>query len=130
MKSYVKIYGPPVLKAIKALEKIAIDMPEVCIWNTLIEAADFPIVTEIETVTETELGTVNETVRDYFELGEGELPEQRCGKIISKSGEKVGEYDFYFEWFKDPNVEELNNLIEKIDGVLDPLGCKYTITTK
>ena len=60
----------------------------------------------------------------------GEVPLKRCGKIISKSGEKVGEYDFYFEWFKDPNQEELHNLIEKIDNALDPLGCKYTITTK
>jgi hypothetical protein len=29
--SYVKLYSPPVLKAIKTLEKIAVDTPEVCI---------------------------------------------------------------------------------------------------
>ena len=43
MKSYIKIYGPPVLKAIKALETIAVDMPEVCIWNTIIETMPFAI---------------------------------------------------------------------------------------
>jgi len=36
VRSFIKIYGPPVLKAVKALEKIAIDMPEVCIMNTII----------------------------------------------------------------------------------------------
>jgi hypothetical protein len=29
--SYVKLYVPPVMKAIKTLEKIAVDTPEVCI---------------------------------------------------------------------------------------------------
>ena len=36
MKSFIKIYGPPVLKAIRELERIAIDMPEVCIIDTVI----------------------------------------------------------------------------------------------
>jgi hypothetical protein len=55
---------------------------------------------------------------------------ERCNKIISRSGEMLGEYDFFFEWFKDPSMEELNNFIEKIDTVLTPLGCRYTIITK
>ncbi len=119
MKSYIKIYGPPVLKAIRALEKAAIDMPEVCIWNTLIEAkTDNPLVTDAD-------------VSNYFEpFLYSEMPGERCSKIISKSGEKVGEYDFYFEWFKDPTQEELNNLIVKIDDALTPLGCSYTITSR
>ena len=50
--------------------------------------------------------------------------------IISKSGKKLGEYDFYFEWFKDPTMDELNNLIEIIDEVLTPIGSRYTITSK
>ena len=37
MISYIKIYGPPLLKAIKALEKIAVDMPEVCIMDNQIK---------------------------------------------------------------------------------------------
>ncbi len=55
---------------------------------------------------------------------------ERCGKIISKSGEMLGDYDFFFEWFKNPSQAEINQLIEKIDEALSPLGCSYTITTK
>jgi len=116
MRSYIKIYGPPIVKAIKTLEMIGVNMPEVCIWNTTLETMMTVPMTEAEEAS-------------YFSWIE-ELPEKRCGKIISKSGEKTGEYDFYFEWFKNPNNEELNKLIEKIDERLAPLGCKYTITTK
>ena len=115
LKSYIKIYGPPILKAIRALEKAAIDMPEVCIWDTLIEAVPMYDSSDV-------LG--------YFQLSGVELPSQRCSQIISKSGEKVGEYNFYFEWFKNPTQEELNVFIEKIDNALTPIGCRYTITTK
>lgn len=114
MRSYIKIYGPPVLKAIRALEKIAIDIPEVCIMNPIIEA-DMP-------------------VSDYYPMKYfnqfGGVPPERCDNIISKSGVKVKEYDFYFEWFGNPDLEEMNNLIEKIDDYLGPLGCMYTITNK
>jgi len=116
MRSYIKIYGPPVVKAIKALEKVAIDAPEVCIMDTFIEAY-MPAFDSRE-------GTMG-----YFS-GLGEIPIERCDKIISKSGEMLGEYDFYFEWFKEPTLTELNDFIEKIDEALAPLGCRYTITTK
>ena len=116
MKSYIKIYGPPVLKAIKALEKVAIDTPEVCIMDIVIEQGP---------------GALDEvdSIYSYFKPL-GDVTVERCGNIISKSGESVGEYDFYFEWFTEPNMEQLNDLIEKIDEALAPLGCKYTITTK
>ena len=118
MKSYIKIYGPPYLKAIKVLEKIAIDMSEVCIWDTLIEMENKP-------------GIDWDTYFANFHGFPGDgVPEMHCEKIISKSGEKIGEYDFYFEWSKKPTTEKFDNLIEKIDNALAPLGCKYTITTK
>jgi hypothetical protein len=115
MKSYLKLYGPPLLKAIKALEKVAIGLPEVCIWDTNI--AYLP------------LSSGPESISGYFS-GLGEIPEKRCSTIISKSGESLGEYDFYFEWFKKPTMNELNNLIEKVDEALTSLGVKYTLTTK
>jgi hypothetical protein len=115
MKSYLKLYGPPLLKAIKALEKIAIEFPEVCIWDTNI--AYLPP------------SSGPESISGYFS-GLGEIPEKRCSTIISKSGEGLGEYDFFFEWFKKPTINELNNLIEKIDEALAPIGVKYSITTK
>jgi len=116
MKSYIKIYGPPILKAIKALEKIAIEMPDVSIMDMILSMSEpgWDYVTGM---------------MDYFS-GLGEIDIERSKKIVSKSGESLGEYDFYFEWLKEPSQEQLNGLIEKIDAALAPLGCKYTITTK
>ncbi|MFH0748387.1 MAG: hypothetical protein V1915_00455 [Candidatus Bathyarchaeota archaeon] len=113
MRSYIKIYGPPVSKAIKALEKIAVGTPEVCMMDTILQW-DTP-------------NTAEET-SDYFQPYP--IDKERCDKIISKSGEQLGDYDFFFEWFRRPSVDELNDLIEKIDDALALLGCKYTITTK
>jgi hypothetical protein len=121
MKSYIKIYGPPVLKAIKALEKIAVGLPQVCIMDTFIEQA---------------LPGVYDRVRDtdwtsgYFGSIPVTITKKRCDTIVSKSGESVGPYDFYFEWFVEPNMKQLNDLVEKLDEALAPLGCAYTITTK
>jgi hypothetical protein len=36
MITFIKIFGPPVLKAIRALELIAVSMPEVRIMDTII----------------------------------------------------------------------------------------------
>ncbi len=116
MKSYVRIYGPPLLKAIKALEKIAADMPEVCITDTLIESSRPQFNSQ-------------EGIMNYFSTIGG-IPEKRCGNIIVKSGVSLGDSDFVFEWFKEPKREQINMLIEKIDEVLGPLGVKYTIATK
>jgi len=101
----------------KALEKIAVDMPEVCIMNPMIFSAGSATFTSDHTL-------------NYFSLIPAKINVKRCGNIISKSGEKLGEYDFFFEWFKDPTMDELNNLIEKIDEALAPLGSRYAITTK
>lgn len=120
--SYIKIYGPPVLKAIRELEKIAVDMPEVCIMDTVMAGVpDYSAAFSDPDYTS-----------DYFNqvLGPIELKVERCNTIISKSGEKLGEFDFFFEWFTEPTMEQLNGLIEKIDEALTPLGCKYTITTE
>ena len=116
MKSYVKVYGPPLLKAIKALEKVAIDVPQVCIMDTIIASS--------------EIQSNNiEGIMRYFSTV-GEVPKERCGKIISKSGESLGEYDFYFEWFKKPTMQEINDLVDRIDKALAPLGVRYTMATK
>ena len=115
--SYIKIYGPPVYDAIKELEKIAVDMPEVCIMDTLIDSTPSSY-------------SDSAHVRGYFLAIPMEVTVERCDKIISKSGEKLGDYDFFFEWFKKPIMEQINTLIKKIDKTLKPLGCSYTITTK
>jgi len=116
MKSYVKIYGPPLLKAIKTLEKLAIDLPEVCIMDTMIAS---------------DVDSINypDGVSNYF-APLGSVSDERCEKLISKSGESLGENDFYFEWFKTPTTDQINEIIVKIDEALAPLGVKYTISTK
>ena len=122
MRSYIKIYGPPILETLKALAKVAIDTPEVCIMDTNIELQSS--ISPFEG---------DERVQQYFINNQiGVLPMERCSTIISKSGQKTGEFDFFYEWFnpKGPSPEMLNELIKKVDTALTPLGCKYTITTK
>jgi hypothetical protein len=119
--SFIKIYGPPVLKAIRELGKIAVDMPEVCIMDTVIASTE----------SDPMMYTAPEFSQGYFaSFYPGGIEVERCSNIISKSGQKLGEFDFFFEWFKDPTMDQLNMLMEKIDETLAPLGCRYTITTK
>jgi hypothetical protein len=118
MKTYVKIYGPPLYDAIKALEKIAIDSPALCIMDHLIPydfyMGDFSATQDVHT---------------YFG-NLGELSIERCSNILSKSVEGMGEYDFIFDWFQKPSQEQITDLIQKIDKALTPLNCKYTLVTK
>jgi len=118
--SYVRIYGPPILKAIRELEKLAVDLPETCFMDTILANAP-----ELNSY----LTDPNATA-DYFSAIPINIKIERCGTIISKSGEKLGEYDFFFEWFTEPTQDQINDLIEVIDEKLAPLGCKYTLTTK
>lgn len=117
MRSFLKIYGLPVFKALKELQKSAVDMPEVCIMDKIISHGmpDFREVGYTE---------------GYFGSLPVSITRERCSNIISESGEMLGEYDFFFEWFTGPSIDQLNGLIEKIDETLAPLGCSYTITTK
>ena len=87
MKSYIKIYGPPIEKAIKELKKVAVDLPTISKGN----------------------------------LSRSMIP----------SGETMmGDFDFAFEWTKEPNETQLLRLIFNIDEALRDLGCRYTIVTK
>ena len=125
MKSYVKIYGPPFVKAIRALEKIAAESSEVLIksfYNTLcpIPGTRYAVTRDYETALAGYLDTcIPETVSV-----------ERKAKLISGSGHTLGDHDFFFEWAKDPSWKEVEDLLSKIDEALGPLGCKYTINTK
>lgn len=118
MKSYIKIYGPPVLKALDELERIAGEMPGISFYYHYI--LGFIRVGKSETA----------PFREEEQLGVGERYEAKSRPSVSKSGYTLGDYDFFFEWAREPDGEQLRNLIEKIENVLTPLGCKYTITTK
>lgn len=128
MNSNIKVLGPPLLKAIRELEKVAIDMPEVCIM-------DFVISSEISPSLAKDLGGYSvesrELVSGYFFRGtRTRIPVERCQTIISKSGVNLGEYDFRFEWTKKPSVKQFEDLVGRIDVALAPLGVMYTIATK
>jgi hypothetical protein len=129
MRSYIKIYGPPISKAIKELEKLAIDMPEVCIMDYVIAQDISPsIAKELDA---SKVSAEGGSVPGFFMQRTGiVLPVKRCHSIISKHGQKLGEYDFFFEWFEEPEAAQLDELIRRIDDALKPLGCLYTITTK
>lgn len=128
MRSYIKIYGPPVLEAIKKLEKLAVDMPEVCIMDYVIAQDISPSVARELDVSKV---TAGGSISGFFLERTGVvLPVKRRHSIISKHGQKLGEYDFFFEWYEEPKGSQLNDLIGKIDDALKPLGCLYTITTK
>lgn len=123
MKSYIKIIGPPIVETIKALEKVAVEMPEVCIMSTPIEVS-----LRVPTSSPGYAGLDDAfSINTYFD---SEMPEERCDRIISKSGESLGEYDFYFEWFKEPSMKDIMMLLEKVDATVAETGASYTVTTK
>lgn len=129
MRSFIKIFGPPIIKALKELERIAIDMPEVCIMDHMIRRDLAPILAG--DLGSNKVKTHDFTVSGFFMKRTGVVvPVKRCYNIISNHGMKLGEYDFFFEWRKDPTSTQLDNLILKIDESFSKLGCHYTITTK
>ena len=117
MKSYIKIYGPPLLEALRELTKVADEMPEIPYHYHYIFGF---------------LPVGKSTTAPWSEnpLGLGEKYVAKYKTAVSNSGYTLGEYDFFFEWQEDPDPELICTLIEKIDKALKPLGCKYTITTK
>jgi hypothetical protein len=122
------LYGPPILKGIKALEKIAIDMPQVCIMDTFLDESFLDTTGSEGQISGASRG-ISATVSSYF-TPNGKISDERCNTIISKSGETVGEYDFYFEWFKKPTINEYNEFLNKVDEALSNLNIRYSITNK
>jgi hypothetical protein len=127
MRSFVKVMGPPLLEAVRALERIAVDMPQVCVM-------DEAILLDVPRSVGRDIGEpfeYREAVSGFFTRRTGvSVRVERCDDIISEYGEELGEYDFFFEWFEEPSMEQLRELIGRIDGALGPLGCLYSVTTK
>ena len=139
MKSFLKIYGPPLLQALMELEKIAIKMPDVCMMSSPI-ALHLPkeLVKDMSGYSGYENGPryadseLPEFAWNFFSSSRSELIVSReiCENILSNSGIELGKYDFYFEWRKKPSSKNIEELIHEIDIALEPLGCRYTIETK
>ncbi len=129
MRSYIKIMGPPILEATRRLEEMAVDFPAVCIMDQVLAHPATP-----SSVGGGPGSPVNQDValqaRGYFAARGITVSSERCETIISRHGERLGDYDFFFEWSKKPTREQVEELIGKIDAALKGLGCLYTITTK
>jgi len=130
-RTFIKILGPPTIKAIRELEKIAVEMPEFCIMNTIIS-------TGIPSAYSRDIGgekfnrgyARTEYALNYFKSSGVVLNKEQCERILSGHPTLLGEYDFFFEWNKEFNPEDFEFLVKKIDEALAPLGCLYTITNK
>jgi len=135
LRSYIKLLGPPILEGIKALEKVAIDMPEVCMMHRAFVKGLSPHIAR-------DIGLEPQSARvrvhsydsaglvEYFRSSGVFVTEERCESIISESGQALGEYDFFFEWHEKPNTTQLGDLIVKIDEALADVGCLYSVNTK
>jgi hypothetical protein len=122
LKTYVKIYGPPLMKALGELQKIAGKMPKITHYHFLVGYAGGPFPTA---------GGIEGLSADAgLPPGATSSPEKVTHSVISKSGHALGEYDFFFEWKEDPSWDEMCDLISKIDKAFTKLRCKYTLTTK
>ena len=119
VRSYIKIYGPPILKAIKVLEAVAVDMSKATSLKFSHKCLPYPS----QSNTRGWDAYVKNMERTYVDCYEPV-------RLISDAHQQLGEYDFFFEWDKEPNMERVEELLGKIDEGLGGLGCYYTITTK
>ena len=120
MRSYVKIIGPPLHEALLALKRIAVEMPEVTYRDVFIETKQ-PDFTDME---------VTQDFYSNIHLQDYPVYKQERSNMIKRAEAVVGEYDFFFEWVKKPGMDDLMELIRRIDAEFTRLGCKYMITTR
>ena len=120
-RSYVKVYGPPVMKAIKALEGVAVEMSKATDVKFSHKCLPYP--TRYQSNTRDWNQYLKNMERMYVDCYEPV-------KLISESQQVLGEYDFFYEWTEEPKMAQIEDLLEKIDGALEGLGCSYTLTTK
>jgi hypothetical protein len=118
LKTYVKIEGANVEPIVQKLAKLAVELPEVCVWDlNLLSMGWYPYPSDYG------------PYAGYFGMDASEL-EKNCDKIIAKTGTDLGDNNMYFEWAKPPSKEQLNKLVKRIDGIIKPFGNKYKVTNK
>ena len=121
VKSYVRIYGPPLLKAIKVLESVAVDMSNKTEVKFSHKCVPYP--TRLQSDRNdwnAYLKNMQKTYKDCYE------PE----KIISDASMTLGDYDFVFEWTSKPSITQIEDLIAAVDTALADVGVLYTLTTE
>jgi len=120
-KTYVRIYGPPLMKALKALEGVAVEMSKATEVKFSHKCVPYP--TRLQSDKRdwnNYLKNLSQTYTDCYE------PQ----KIISDASMTLGDSDFVFEWSDKPTMKKVQDLIEKIDDALAGVGVHYTLTTE
>jgi len=136
MKTYVKIFGPPLGEALDELQKIATAMPNVSHYHMMygyegsfVSAGWTP--TGEPRIQYPSASIPEQRLSELLASRGAAAPEKKATHpLISKSGQTLGEYDFFFEWAEEPNWQQMRELISQIDKAFTKLGCKYTMTTK
>ena len=121
VKSYIRIYGPPLLKAIKVLEGVAVDMSNKTEVKFSHKCVPYP--TRLQSDKNdwnAYLKNMQKTYTDCYE------PE----KILSDASMTLGDYDFVFEWTSKPSIAKIEDLIAVVDTALAEVGVLYTMTTE
>jgi hypothetical protein len=113
LKALIRVYGPPYLEAIAALERVALENPEICLMNPLLYHAD-PYTQTVD------------WIYNYFK-GRGKVSYERCGRILAKAEDLDG-YDFVFVWMLKPTRDYVDDLIKRVDEALKQIGVMYSIT--
>ena len=119
VKSFIKVYGPPILEAIKALEAVAVEMSKATSLKFSHKCLPYPSQSNTRDW-DAYLKNMERTYVDCYEPV----------RLVSKAHQQLGEYDFFYEWDKEPDMEQVEKLLGKIDEALEGLGCYYTINTK
>ena len=121
VKSYIKIYGPPILEAIKALEAVAVDLSRITKLEFSHKCLPYPSLAR-SVGTRNWNAYVKNMERMYVDCYEPV-------RLISEAHQQLGEFDFFYEWDKDPSMKQIEELLGKIDVALEGLGCYYTVNT-
>jgi len=121
-KTYVRIYGPPLMKALQALEGVAVEASKEKEVKFSHKCIPYPTRMQADNRDwQNYLNNLKNTYVDCYEPA----------KIISDAKQLLGEHDFMFEWVeKKPTMKQLESLIEKIDKALTGVGVHYTLTTE
>jgi len=121
VRSYVKLYGPPIRKAINTLEAVAVDMSKAIDVKFSHKCLPYP--TRYQSNTNDWNQYLKNMESMYVDCYEPV-------KLISNSHQLLGEYDFFYEWVETPEMAQIEELLKKIDDALEGMGCNYTLTTK
>ena len=120
-KTYVRLYGPPLMKALNALEGVAVELSKTTEVKFSHKCIPYPTRTQTDKRDwNTYLNTLKNTYVECYE------PQ----KIISDAKQIMGDEDFMFEWTEKPTMKQVEDLIGRIDEALAGMGVLYTLKTE